>query len=286
MAKDESLGFFEKAWLFLTDADYYHESMGPGSGNRGPVGFRTNSPRIDKSTLSRSQSRPPGVQGVHVTLGPIELAPIASDEVKLADSFERKFEVGEDVYWELGLAGQIAEKFLSLPYRKGGLIKFKSGKLKGKGLVCTSFAKIFGALWFTGDPKRQEKLGSRFPAAVYAEEYGGSIVNDKRLRLRTLVSMLDKHRDRLYAVVTYRTRAGDSRQHVWFLIFSNSLDAWVRIESTGWALKTGGKGPGPGIYRLRYTKRAKKNFYQAWDWGPAYRPRDPDINQWDYTGHP
>ncbi len=119
---------------------------------------------------------------MRVVLDPIEISPLATDETTTADDFERKLAIGEAVYWELGLAGQIVEKFLSLPYRKGGTITFRSGKLEGKGLVCTSFAKIFGALWFTGDPTKQERLGSRSPAPVYAEKYGGSLVNDRRVR--------------------------------------------------------------------------------------------------------
>ena len=46
-----------------------------------------------------------------------------------------------------------------------------------------------------------------------------------------LVDRLDKAR--LYAVVTNRTRFGDTREHVWFLVFSKSLDDWVRIELIG-----------------------------------------------------
>jgi len=245
------------------------------SGGRGPTGTTAHSPTIDTGTLSRRASRPPGVHAVHLTLDPIHLTPISDDP-----HFHKKLEVGEDVYWELGLAGQIAEKFLSLPYRTGK-IKFKTGKLKGEGLVCTSFAKIFGAIWFAGDPLEQERLGKKSPAAVYADEYGGSLVNTKRLRLKTLVSKLNK--GRLYAVVTFKTRTRDTRQHVWILIFSNTLNDWVRIESKGWALKKGGKGPGPGIYPLRYTKEVKRNFFQAWDWGPAYRSRDQDLDDWEYT---
>jgi len=260
------------------------------TGNRGPLGSRTNTPGIDPGTSIRGLSRLPGVADPGATAGLVSFFPAPSDDVTDKDDFERKLKVGKEVYLELGLAGQIAEKFLSLPYRKGGKIKFKTGKLKGEGLVCTSFAKIFGALWFTGNELKQDKLGTAAargyglelkgsPAAIYADKYGGAQVNTRRLRLKTLVSRLSKAK--LYAVVTFTTRLGATRQHIWFLAFSKSSKDWVRIESTG-SLKAGGKGPGPGIYKFKYSKAAKKNFYQAWDWG-ALKPRDPDIDDWSYT---
>jgi hypothetical protein len=86
---------------------------------------------------------------------------IPPEDFRQNDKFYRKLKLGLGIYQELGLAGQIAEKFLSLPYRTGGKITFKTGKLKGEGLVCTSFARIFGAIWFAGDPLDQEKLGSQ-----------------------------------------------------------------------------------------------------------------------------
>lgn len=236
----------------------------------GPTGSPTNSPSIDLNTLVRGLSLP-----ANRFLAEIGRITILSEE----DEYNpKKMEVGLETYRKLGLAGQIAEKFLQLPYRKGN-IRFKTGKLKGEGLVCTSFAKIFGALWFIGDPTKQKRLGTRSPAAVYAEEFGGALVNPQRLHLKALVNTLSK--DRLYAVVTYNTKTGDTRQHIWFLIYANNLNAWVRIESKGREPKKGGKGPGPGIYPLHINKKNKK-FYQAWDWGPAFKPTNPDLNNWEY----
>jgi hypothetical protein len=277
-------------------------------------------------------------------LDPIALF-IPPDEFREEDKFYRKLELGTAIYKELGLAGQIAEKFLSLPYRKAGKITHKTGKLEGEGLVCTSFAKIFGAFWFD---KKQQQLGSQAvkvrprrmgeggkewkivtekkgdvvgetdkkweaeasardrneaskeegkkgkkgislsPALVYSDKFGGTRVNDERLPLKELVDLLDRNRSRLYAIVTYSSKRGAKPLHVWFLVYSNSLEHWVRIESAG-KLRGGGIGSGPGIYKLEYSKKKKKNskkFYQAWDWGHWYKPRNPDINQWDYTGQP
>jgi hypothetical protein len=53
------------------------------------------------------------------------------------------------IYRELGLAGQIAEKFLSLPYRKGN-IEFSSGKLKG---VLTRIVSIYNFECFKFHPE-------------------------------------------------------------------------------------------------------------------------------------
>ena len=265
---------------------------------RGPLGSLTNPAITDKGTISRSHSLSP-----NILLEPTRQTPIPSSRFKPQDKFRKKLKVRNmGIYRELGLAGQIAEKFLSLPYRKGN-IEFNSGKLKGKGLVCTSFAKIFGALWFSGDPLKQMRLVEKdedgkvkkqkkgepapSPARVYAREYGTSIVSKTRLKFEDL-DWLD--RSRLYAIVTYKTEVGEktkdgkkSRQHIWFLIFSKKLKDWLRIESTGWALGSGGTGPGPGIYRLKATKKAKKRFYEVWDWGPAYKPRNPDIDNWEFT---
>ena len=269
-------------------------------------------------------------------LGPFVLKPIEPfDTVKKSEGFGKKFKIDLDVYSELGLAGQITEKFLELPYRSGK-IEFESGKLAGKGLVCSSFAKIFGALWFAGDPTKQEKpkahtmradvrprrayeFGKEWKivhkgsgmvigesdsekkakerarlrtvskdagktvssAQVYAAQYNGWLVNVKRLRLRKLIEKLDKKR--LYAVVKYGGRTGDNREHVLFLIYANSLSDWVMIHSTGWGRKTGGKGPGPGIYEIPPKGYKSRKFYQAWDWGWAYRPRNPDIERWKYV---
>ena len=264
---------------------------------RGPLGSKTNLFPIDKGTLARSHSLPPGIK-----LEPIPLTPKPKDWVTPKDQWNKKFDIKLGIYRELGLAGQIAEKFASLPYRKGGNITFKTGKLKGKGLVCTSFAKIFGALWFTGDPKKQMRLVERdekgkikrrkkgepapSPARVYAKKFGGSMVSESRLTFNDF-DYLD--RSRLYAIVTYSTKVGEktkdltnARQHIWFLIFSKSMNDWVRLESTG-SLKGGGKGPGPGIYPLKSTKRARRMFYEVWDWGYANKPRNPDIEEWEFT---
>lgn len=264
---------------------------------RGPLGSGNNIFFIDKDTLPISLSLPAGIK-----LEPIPHTPKPIDWVAPIDKWKRKFNINLKIYRELGLAGQIAEKFASLPYRKGGNITFKTGKLKGKGLVCTSFAKIFGALWFTGDPKKQMRLVERddkgkikkrkkgepapSPARVYAKKFGGSLISKKRLKFNDF-DYLD--RSRLYAIVTYSTEVGEktkdlknSRQHIWFLIFSKSLTDWVRIESTG-SLGKGGKGSGPGIYPLKSTKRAKRMFYEVWDWGPAFKPRNPDIEEWEFT---
>lgn len=267
--------------------------MAPG---RGPLGSEINSPIIDKGTLKLGQSHPRAIK-----LEPIPLAPKPKKWVKPIDHWNKKFSIGLEIYRELGLAGQIAQKFVSLPYRKGGQIRFKTGKLKGKGLVCTSFAKIFGALWFTGDPKKQMRLveidekgkikkkkkgePAPSPARVYAKKFGGSKVSESRLKFSDF-DYLDL--SRLYAVVTYSTEVGEktkdlekSRKHIWFLIFSKSLSDWVRIESTG-SLSGEGKGPGPGIYKLKSTGYARKMFYEVWDWGDANKPRNPDINEWDF----
>jgi hypothetical protein len=304
---------------------------------RGVLGYLTNRPTIDKGTISRSQSLPPKIRLEPIT---VYLPP---DEFKERDKFYRKFELGLDIYKELGLAGQIAEKFLSLPYRTGGRITYKPQKLEGEGLVCTSFAKIFGAFWF--DAAEQAKLGSQAvkvrprrtdeggkawkivkirkngeektgdvvgetdtkweaeasvrdrneahkavsksgkkgislsPALVYSDKFGGTRVNQTRLRLRKLVDRLD--RSRLYAVVSYSSKTGAKPLHVWFLMFAKKQNQWVRIESSG-KLSGGGVGSGPGIYKLSYSNEALKKFYQAWDWGPAYRPRNPDIDNWEY----
>ncbi len=261
-----------------------------------PIGSGTHLSSIKKSMLPRSISFSP-----RIALEPIPLAAKPTDWVKPKDKWKKKMNVGMEIYRELGLAGQIAEKFASLPYRKGGNIAFKSGKLKGRGLVCTSFAKIFGALWFTGDPTKQMRLVERdekgrikkrnkgepapSPARVYAKEFGGSRISKARLKFSEF-DYLD--RSRLYAIVTYSTEVGEktkdlanSRQHIWFLIFSKRLTDWVRIESTG-SLAGGGKGPGPGIYPLKSTKRARSMFYEVWDWGPAFKPRNPDIERWEF----
>lgn len=59
--------------------------------------------------------------------------------------------------------------------------------------------------------------------------------------------------------------------------------SWVRIESTGWDLATDPTGPGPGIYEFKPPKKKGTRFYEVWDWGPAYRKRNPDLDNWDYT---
>lgn len=357
---------------------------------RGPLGSPTNSPKIDAGTLVRGESQAPGILGfvdrlfesvgdlfggdedeepqrVRMLVPPIHLTPLAIDE-----ELEPKWKVGEKVYWELGLVGQIAEKFLSVPYRKGGRIEFKTGKLKGKGLVCTSFAKIFGALWFADSPlrkgtpvERQERLDARevdvrqrtrgesgkewkivevrgkkrvvgesdtkekakaraklrndarlavvdkeggkekkglglSPAQVYAGKYGssmkdelgestGDLVNADRLKLKDLVDLLST--ERLYAVVKYKKKAKETyvtksgkrkptRLHILFLIYSGKL-GWLTIESKG-SLSGRGSGSGPGIYKLKKPYE-NKNYYQAWDWGKAIRPRDTDIDAWSYS---
>jgi hypothetical protein len=345
----EPIGFIEWARSAWDEFMNFDGKESKDSGNRGPLGCSTNNPTPDKGTLTRGECRPPGTLGRVVRLDPIELKPIQPfDKVKKSEDFEKKFEIGADVYWELGLAGQIAEKFLKLPYRTGK-IKFKSGKLEGKGLVCSSFAKIFGALWFAGDPKKQEvpvdhtiyadvrdryvgeggkaykivsttkngkikldKHGNEIvvgesddkkkaqmrarlrkdskknkktisSAQAYVGKYGGSLFNVDRRKLNKLIKGLDNNQ--LYAVVKYGTKTGESREHVLFLIFSKSLNEWVMIHSPGWARKKGGKGPGPGIYRIPRNKKGaykSSKHYQAWDWGPAYRPRNPDINSWKY----
>lgn len=354
---DEPIGFLERAESLLQDFFSFGEEGGADAGNRGPAGCATNQPTPDGGTLARGQCQPPGPRGRVVRLDPIVVEPIRPfDEVKKSEKFEKKFKVGADVYWDLGLAGQIAEKFLELPYRTGK-IEFKSGKLQGKGLVCSSFAKIFGALWFAGDPTAQERpmehavhakarhrrpgeggkewkivtagkgkeevlgesdskekaeerarlrtasaTGKMDPdtgemkkmalssAQVYAGKYEGSLVNVDRLKLQKLVDTLDK--TRLYAVVKYDTKVGETRGHVLFLIYSNSnsLKDWVMIHSPGKARSKGGRGSGPGIYEIPRIKKGPRKgkykstkFYQAWDWGPAYRPRNPDIDHWDYV---
>lgn len=244
------------------------------SGNQGPLGGLTHSPDIDPGTTAMSLSLPPVTQGFEFELVIGEIQILTEDD---DDKFSRKWEVGEEVYEELGLAGQIAKKLSSLRYRKGR-IDFKTGKLDGGGLVCTPFAKIFGALWFEGDPLKQLKPKTRSPAPVYAEKYGGSLVNARRMGLNRLIKKLKQ--DRFYSVVTYK-KSG-KRQHIFFLMYSNLLGEWVRIESTGWALNEGGEGPGPGIYKVR--KKPKKNrLYQAWDWGPADKPVNPDLDSWEFS---
>lgn len=259
----------------------------------GPLGMSTNCPEIDPGTMCLARSDPPAIELEPITIW------IPPKSFEIHDEFSRKMKLGAAIYKELGLAGQIAEKFMSLPYRKGKIIKGKkdkSAQLEGGGLVCTSFAKIFGAIWFAGDPKKQEKLkkkaGERVgpsPARVYAKKYKGSLVSNQRLTFDDLY-YLDA--SRLYAVVTYASKTGEfmmirgkekkSRKHIWFLIYAKSLKDWVRIESTGWDLATDPKGPGPGIYRLKRPKK-KNIYYEVWDWGSTYRDRDPDLDSWDYS---
>ncbi len=245
----------------------------PNPGNQGPMGGSTNAPVIDPGTMARHLSRPPVStgSGITVTIGEIEILD-AEDE----DKFSRKWDVGKHVYDELGLAGQIAKKLSPLRYRKGR-IAFATGKLSGGGLVCTSFAKIFGALWFEGDPLEQLKLGTSSPAPLYARKYGGSLVSSTPMGLMNLISKLDK--EKLYSVVAYKKKTGQ-RQHIFFLVYAESLGEWVRIESAGWALDEGGEGPGPGIYRVK--KKPKRNrVYKAWDWGPANKPANPELEDWE-----
>lgn len=259
-----------------------------GTTGRGPLGSATNCAEVDPGTSSLAHSDAPGI-----VLDPMVIW-LAPKNFKIRDRFSRKMQLGAGIYKELGLAGQIAEKFLSLPYRKGKIIKSKKARLDGEGLVCTSFARIFGAIWFAGDPKEQEKLKKKkdervgpSPARVYAKKYGGSLVSEERLTFDDLNNLSPS---RLHAVVTYASKTGEfmmvkgkerkSRKHIWFLIYATSLNDWVRIESTGWDLDTTPKGPGPGIYEFKAPEKTR--FYEVWDWGPANRPRDPDLDDWDY----
>lgn len=118
----------------------------------GPVG--TVDVPLDRETLVLTRSSPPRFE-----CDPIPLVPLPSPAVNQDDNFKKKYRLGPEVYAELGLAGQIARKFIALPYR-GGKIK-GSGQLEGGGLVCTSFAKVFGAFWFSGGAKDQLPLVSR-----------------------------------------------------------------------------------------------------------------------------
>lgn len=207
----------------------------------------------------------------------VKLNSLSSSKEDLDDELYLKTGVPKEVYQELGLAGQIAEKFLMLNYRKGR-IGFKSGKLEGGGLVCTSFAKIFGALWFEGDPLKQIRVRGESPAPLYAEKYGGALVNNKRIRFRKLLSVLDENH--LYSTVSY-IKGTEDRQHIFFLAYSNYFSDWVTIESTGWALKKGGKGPGPGIYKLDRVSRKNREF-RAWDWGQM-KDRNLNLEQWTFN---
>jgi len=317
--------------------------------HRGVLGYRPKALPVKKITelgaLKRGRAGTPGI-----VLKPAEAAAPTEDVTK-SDKWDRKLKLGTEIYDELGLAGQIARKFVALPYRKGKGITFKTGKLAGTGLVCTSFAKIFGALWFAderddGSDKpwlKQERLGSQTvkvrprragedgkawkivrdsggkekpkdiigetdtkweadasardrnaaaeaenkgggkgislsPALVYADKFGGTRVNEERLRLKDLVDYLD--RTRLYAMLTYKSRKGASPKHVWFLVHTDS-SGWVRIEATG-SLSGAGSGAGPGIYKLKQPIPKKKNWYQAWDWGHWYKARDADIDTWEF----
>lgn len=313
---------------------------------QGVLGSFSNRLKIDMGTLALTQTPAP-----RINMKPVEIA-LPSKDVTETDDWSKKYKLGSYIYHELGLAGQIARKFLELPYRKGKGIAFNTGKLKGKGLVCTSFAKIFGALWFDDvrDDEHdqpwleQEKLGSQTvearprragesgkawkivkvrkgaekkndvvgetdtkweavtsvrdrnaaaaienkagstgislsPALVYADKFGGTRVNEERLRLKELVDYLD--RTRLYAMLTYASDTGANPKHVWFLLYYKG-EGWLRIESTG-SLGSGGVGAGPGIYRLKQPIKDKKKFYQAWDWGHWYKPENPDIEHWDYN---
>lgn len=303
----------------------------------GPLGFFTNSPEIDNGTLSRTRNTPRTI-----ILDPIVIY-LPPKGFQKRDSFYKKMALGASIYQELGLVGQIAEKFIKLPYRKGGKIEFKTGKLKGQGLVCTSFASIFGALWFKGNPKGQERMASQevvvrsringeagkawkivrkrrdgerpgdiiaemdskweadasakdrnaaataekddgtrgialSPGLVYSDKFGGVRANKYRLKLKDLVPRLNN--TRLYAMVTYKKSEGANPRHVWFLMYAKNRGYWVRIEATG-VFSGEGRGAGPGIYK--FNASSNKNYYQAWDWGPANRDRDPDIDDWEYT---
>lgn len=256
----------------------------------GPLGATKNPPCIDGGTSALCPTRPPVTFGL--IIGEIEILEIDEDKMY------KKWEVGTEVYDELGLAGQIAKKLAPLPYRAGKILPktgrlMKKGKtnknkwVEGEGLVCTSFALVFGALWFEGKPEEQAALPmeydpaygekkARSPAPVYAEKYGGSIVNPVRLKLSKLMPLLK--RDKLYAVVKYKKNG--KREHIFLLIHSKRRGDWVSIESAGKGRKTGGTGPGPGIYEVT---KSSKSVYQAWDWGEADREVNPEIDLWEYA---
>ena len=89
----------------------------------GPLGSTKNPPCIDGGTSALCPSRPPVTFGL--IIGEIEI--LESDE----DKMYKKWEVGTEVYDELGLAGQIAKKLAPLPYRAGKILP-KTGRLMKK----------------------------------------------------------------------------------------------------------------------------------------------------------
>jgi hypothetical protein len=375
--EDEEDGFLDWAGSVVDDIVDFGRQITSGQGNRGPAGSPTNMQKVDRGTINRSASRPPAT----LKLDPIRIWAVSPPKnLKKGElkKFMKKFELGPEVYDDLGLAGQIAKKFLKLPYRTGKivgkngqyeLVDIKANRKAAEGLVCSSFANIFGAIWFAEDrasPKpvkaikhsvaarQRERLpgehgkawkivtgrgddemvlgetddedkakerarlrsaaaaGKKDPktgkmkkyslsaAQIYASMHGGSLVNVKRLQINDLVKELNK--DRLYAVISYKTKGqAKDKGHVLFLIHSDIVvpegqpgqrGDWVVIHSTGGSRASGGKGGGPGIYRIPRVKKSKKKgrkkgeyrwkkWYQAFDWGPK-KPTDPNFD-WDYV---
>ena len=327
----------------------------PG-GNQGPVGSATNQRAIDPGTLSRRANRSRSLVLDPITIWAVNPAvTLKKGELK---EFVKKFALGPEVYDGLGLAGQIAKKFLKVPYRNGKVVRkgvqYKVLDIKNKrtrvgGLVCSSFVNIFGAIWFAEDhtkpepvqamkhsvkakvrrrlrgedgkewkivtkrhgkeevlgesndeKKAEERARLRTAAAkgkyslsspqIYASEHDGSLVNIKRLRRNNLIATLNK--ERLYAVVSYHdSGTSTTKGHVWLLAYSTVANDWVTIQSTGWGRASGGKGAGPGIYRIPRVKNKKSpryglikrgKWYQAFDWGPL-KKSDPNFNDWNYV---
>lgn len=147
--------------FFSWASSFFDEQEKPKSGNRGPLGGETNQPVVDPGTLTRTASRPPAL-----VLDPIQLwyvKPALDLEKRELKEYIKKFEVGEDVYDGLGLAGQIAKKFLKLSYRSGKLVRKgdeykvldqKTAQKRVGGVVCSSFINLFGAIYFAENPTK------------------------------------------------------------------------------------------------------------------------------------
>ena len=358
--------------LFDRVSSFFDKQKETSSGNRGPVGGATNQQAVDPGTLTRQATRPPALQLDPIHIWAVKPAVDLDDDEY--EKFLKKFEVSREVYDDLGLAGQIAKKFLKLPYRSGKLVRknrqfevrdIKTERIRVGGLVCSSFVNIFGAIWFAENRtipkpvramshsvkakvrestaeeiargskrfkivresdgevlgesndkkkanerarlrtaarvgKKDQKTGEKKKYSlsapqIYASEHGGSLVNTERLRRDSLIKALNEipdSKERLYAVVSYH-RGGISKTkgHVWLLAYSKTINDWVTIESTGGDRQSGGKGAGPGIYKIprvqnpkhrRYGKIKRGNWYQAFDWGPL-KDKDYNFNDWEYV---